>query len=79
MRAARTVHPTKSLSRHHLEINTLVTVFCVNQMREFHGIKLQGSISIDPICVTNKQSAFSGTTPLKSTKAVVILEKTHQY
>jgi hypothetical protein len=36
----RSVHPTETFAGNHLEIDTLISVLCVNQMRELNGIKL---------------------------------------
>lgn len=35
-----TVHPPKALTRNHLEINTLVPVFRIDQMRKFDRVEL---------------------------------------
>ena len=37
----RSVHPTEAFTWDHLEIDALVPVLCVNQMRKLHGVKLQ--------------------------------------
>ena len=37
----RSIHPTEAFTGDHLEIDALVPVLCVNQMRELHGVKLQ--------------------------------------
>lgn len=35
-----TVHPPKALTRNHLEINTLVPVFRIDQMRKLDRVEL---------------------------------------
>lgn len=40
-RIARTIHPTKSFSRYHFEVDALVAVFRIDQMRKLHRIKLE--------------------------------------
>jgi len=71
-----TIHPTKPFSRNHLEIDSLVAVLSVHEMGEFHGIKLKVNVNTrhDKIQFFGFEHTFSGTTPLKSTKAVVILK-----
>ena len=71
----RSVHPTKTFTGYHLEIDPLVTVFRINQMREFYCVKLREKNSQDifPKRLRRKIRTFSGTTPLKSTNAVVIM------
>lgn len=41
-----TVHPAETLSRDHLEVDTLVTILSVDKMRQFHRVELQRSVVI---------------------------------
>lgn len=38
--AGHTIHPSKALPGNHLEVDTLVTILGIYQVREFHGIEL---------------------------------------
>lgn len=36
----RTIHPAEALSRNHLEVNTLVAILGINEMRQLDSIEL---------------------------------------
>jgi hypothetical protein len=67
-----TIHPTESFARNHLEVNALIAIFRINQVRELYSIELQDAQGHSQD--KDQQHTFSGTTPLKSTNAVVILK-----
>lgn len=39
--AGRTIHPPKALPRDHLEVDALVPVLRVDEVRKLHGVKLR--------------------------------------
>ena len=40
-----TVHPAKPFSGHHLEVNTLVTIFGIDKVGQFDSVELWKTIS----------------------------------
>lgn len=38
-----TIHPAKALSGDHLEVNTLIAILGIDQMRELDGVELKRS------------------------------------
>lgn len=43
----RTIHPTESFTWNHLEVNPLVTILGVDQVREFYSVELLGYHAIE--------------------------------
>ena len=52
MRQALTIHPPKSFTGDHLEVDTLVSVLCVDEMGEFDSIELlrNDAVEVDERC-----------------------------
>jgi hypothetical protein len=66
------VHPSEAFTRYHLEVDALVAVLGVYEMRQLDSVELRESQSLFRQENTYMYT-FSGTTPLKSTNAVVIM------
>ena len=45
--AGRTIHPAKPFAGHHLEIDALITVLCIDQVREPDRVKLLGNNAVE--------------------------------
>jgi hypothetical protein len=52
MRHALTIHPPKSFTGDHLEVNTLIAVLCVDEMGELDSIELlwDDTVEVDEGC-----------------------------
>lgn len=70
----RTVHPPEAFARYHLEVDALVAVLRSDEVRELDSVELCKVLTLAMGC-EERRHAFSGTTPLKSTNAVVIMYK----
>ena len=72
----RRIHPAEAFARNEFEVDTLVAVLGVDHVTEFHGVESARVITVSEMNATWRgtiMTYFSGTTPLKSTKATVIM------